>query len=144
MPTTDENVDLMSGEDLTWLVKSIYGPTLLSLGACPAGENHGKKSEELHAIIDAWIDPYQPDMLPSEENMERMRAMLRVWFLLSPVVGRGMAFWWFAGMIEGSFVGVRNDEDHESPGGLAHTGKLDELMARAELFRYYVDNDVWM
>lgn len=144
MKTTDESIDLMSGEDLAWLVQSIYGPTIMSVGARVVYEDHTMKHTEARAIVEGWADPYQPDVQPSEENIVRMRAMLRVWFLLSPEVGRSMAVWWFAGMIEGSYVGVRDDEDRQSPNMLTHEGKFDELMARAERFRYNVDHDVWM
>lgn len=143
MLTTDENIDKLSGEDLAWMLKNIYGPTVLSVGARVVREGHTMKHEESEAIVLGWADYAQPDVQPSEENMIRMRAMLRVWFLLAPEVGRSQALWWFAGMIEGSFVGVRDDENRQSPNMLANEGKIDELMDRAEMFRYFIDHDVW-
>lgn len=137
MLTTDESIDLMSGEDLAWMLNNIYGSIVVGVGAGLTGKTG-------RTTVEAWADFAQPDVQPAEENITRMRAMLRVWFLLAPVVGRSTAVWWFAGMIEGSYVGVKDDEDRQSPNMLSHAGKLDELMSRAETFRYYVDNDVWM
>jgi len=131
---TMADVEALFPEDVAWLLERFYGKTVV---ATAAGLENVK---ETATDVQRWaaLDDYAG---PDTKQLARLRAMLRVWFIVAPAVGRSMALGWFAGFIAGAYP-EGHDKD-VSPAGLCRTDRFDELVQRAKIFRYRVETDAF-
>lgn len=133
---TMADVEALFPEDVAWLLERFYGKTLVATAAGLENVRETATDVQRWAALDDYAGP-------DAEQLARMRAMLRVWFIVAPAVGRSMAMGWFAGFIAGSYLDEDGNDTPSSPAGLCRDGRFDELLQRAKIFRYRVETDAF-
>ena len=131
---TMADVEALFPEDVAWLVERFYGKTVVATAAGLTDVKETATDVQRWAALDDYAGP-------DEQQLARLRAMLRVWFIVAPAFGRSAALGWFAGFIAGAYPA--GHDENVSPLGLCRADRFDELLERAKIFRYRAETDAF-